>query len=110
MTGSTNDREPTREEVDQMSGLVVLEFGADWCPFCQAARPLVDALLARHPQLRHIKVQDGPGRPLGRSFRVKLWPTFVFLREGRVLRMEIRPGGAEIAEAFAELAGSPAPS
>ena len=30
--------EPTRDEVDHMPGLVVLEFGADWCPHCQAIR------------------------------------------------------------------------
>ena len=26
---------------------------------------------------------DASGRPLGRSFKVKLWPTLVFLRDGR---------------------------
>lgn len=63
------------------------------------------AELRRHSEVRHIEIEDGPGRPLGRSFRVKLWPTFVFLRDGQVLRVAVRPGGAEIAEGFAELAG-----
>jgi len=31
--------------------------------------------LSQHAQWRHIRVEDGPGRALGRSFRVKLWPT-----------------------------------
>jgi thioredoxin 1 len=48
----------------------------------------------------HVKVEDGPGRPLGRSFRVKLWPSFVFLRDGRVLRQLARPSHAELDEAF----------
>jgi thioredoxin 1 len=56
------------------------------------------ALLSRHPEVRHIKVEDGKGKPLGRSFRVKLWPTLVLLRDGRVVRQLVRPGAAAIAE------------
>jgi thioredoxin 1 len=50
-----------------------------------------------------VKVEDGPGRPLGRSFRVRLWPSFVFLRDGKVLRQLARPSHAELDEAFREL-------
>src|SRR5436190_15407660 len=96
--------EPTREEVDGMRGAVVLEFGASWCPHCQAIRPVMADLLARHPAVRHIAVEDGPGRPLGRSFRVKLWPTLVFLRDGAVRRVAVRPPDEEIERGFAEVA------
>jgi thioredoxin 1 len=65
---------------------VLLEFGASWCAYCQAIQPQLSALLARHPEVRHRKVEDGKGRPLGRSFGVTLWPTLVFLRDGRVVR------------------------
>lgn len=61
------------------------------------------ALLQRHPEVRHLDVEDGRGRPLGRSFRVKLWPTLVFLRAGRVIRQAVRPDPDEIAAGFAEL-------
>ena len=53
-----------------------------WCPL-PGERALVAALPEKHPEVRHLKVEDGPGKPLGRSFRVKLWPTLVFLRDGR---------------------------
>ena len=95
--------EPTREEVDRMAGPVVLEFGASWCPHCQAIQPQMAGLLARHPEVRHVRVEDGPGRPLGRSFRVKLWPTLVFLRDGAVLGIAVRPDAAEIESGFSDL-------
>lgn len=74
-----------------MPGQVVLEFGAAWCPICQGARPLIEGSLAEHPGVRHVRIEDGKGQPLGRSFRVKLWPTLVFLREGREVARVVRP-------------------
>jgi thioredoxin 1 len=95
--------EPMREDVDRMTGPVLLEFGTGWCPHCRAIRPSLDAMLARAPDVQHVRVEDGPGKPLGRSFRVKLWPTLVFLRGGRVVSRLVRPSSEEIAKAFAEL-------
>jgi thioredoxin 1 len=92
--------EPTREEVDQMTGPVVLEFGANWCPHCQAIQAPMGDLLARYPAVRHISIEDGKGRPLGRSFRVKLWPTLVFLRDGHIVHEAVRPSQAEIERGF----------
>ena len=99
------DATPTREEVERMPGLVLLEFGTDWCGFCRAAQPQVTGLLRDHPEVRHVKVEDGPGLPLGRSFRVRLWPNFVLLRDGAVVRQLARPSANELKEAFAALVG-----
>lgn len=93
MTTQTADggNEPSREEVDALAGPAVIEFGAAHCGHCRAAQPLITGALARHPGVRHIKVEDGPGRRLGRSFRVKLWPTLVFLRQGAEVARLVRP-------------------
>jgi thioredoxin 1 len=94
---------PTREEIDRAPGLVLLEFGTDWCGICRAAAPRIAALLREHPQVRHVKVEDGSGRPLGRSFKVKLWPSLVFLKDGVVVRQLARPSDRELKEAFEAL-------
>ena len=95
--------EPARAEVDALAGATVLEFGTNWCGWCRSAQPLIAGAFAAHPDLRHIKVEDGPGRPLGRSFRVKLWPTLVFLKDGQEVARVVRPASlGEVREAVAK--------
>ncbi len=96
--------EPARQEIDRLPGPVLLEFGTSWCGYCQAIQRPLEALLTSFPQVRHIKVEDGKGRPLGRSFRVKLWPNFVFLRDGQVLTQLARPEPEEIRQALEAMA------
>lgn len=86
--------EPSRAEIDALEGPVVVEFGARWCGYCRAVQAPLATVLARHPEVRHVKIEDGPGQPLGRSFGVKLWPTLVFLRDGREVQRLVRPPGA----------------
>ena len=66
---------PAREDVDALPGATVVEFGTNWCGHCTAAQPLISDAFASHRNVRHLKVEDGPGRRLGRSYRIKLWPT-----------------------------------
>lgn len=97
--------DPTRAEIDSMPGAVLLEFGTDWCGHCRRAQPLIAEALAGNATVRHIKVTDGPGRRLGRTFGVRLWPTLVFLRDGRERTRLVRPPAAdEIRRALAAIA------
>ena len=82
---------PERSEVDATPGLLLLEFGANWCGHCQAAQSAIREVLADHPGLDHRKIEDGPGRRLGRSFRVKLWPTLILLGDGQEIARTVRP-------------------
>ena len=58
-------RAPERTELEALEEPALIEFGTPWCGWCRAAQPLIAAALAEHPQVRHIKVEDGSGRPLG---------------------------------------------
>ncbi len=86
--------EPTAEAVAQSRGVLLLEFGVDWCPHCQAAQGPLGEALADAPDVAHWKVEDGKGRPLGRAFGVKLWPTLVVLRDGQEVARLVRPRSA----------------
>ena len=102
--------EPSRAEIDALAGPALLEFGTSWCGWCRAAQPKIAEALASHPRVRHIRIEDGSGRPLGRSFGVKLWPTLIFLERGVEVARLVRPADAEaIEQALARIDGPAAP-
>ena len=82
---------PLRQEVDRLKGATLVEFGTPWCGHCQRAQPLIEQALVHHDDVVHIKIEDGPGQALGRSFGVKLWPTLLFLRDGQEVARRVRP-------------------
>jgi thioredoxin 1 len=95
---------PSRAEVDGLPGATVIEFGTDWCGYCQNAQASIAKAFETHSGVRHLKIEDGPGRPLGRSFKVKLWPTLIFMRDGAEVARVVRPtGAAQVRDAFAAL-------
>lgn len=96
--------QPERAAIDATTGTVAVEFGTDWCGYCKAAAPLIAAALAERPAVQHIKVEDGSGRPLGRSFRVKLWPTLVILQDGKEVARLVRPADSATVRAALEAA------
>ena len=104
MTHDYAASEPTRAEVDVQRGPVLLEFGSVSCGWCIRAQSLLKGAFATHADVRHIKVEDGSGQPLGRSFGVKLWPTLVFMKDGKEVTRLIRPSRPqEVAEAFGRI-------
>lgn len=99
-----SSKAPSRAELDALPGVTLVEFGTDWCGYCQGAQASIAKALEPHAGLRHLKIEDGPGRPLGRSFKVKLWPTLVFMRDGAEVARVVRPTGtAQIAQALTSL-------
>jgi len=82
--------EPSRDEVNSLKGATMLEFGASWCGYCQAAQTTISAEMAQFPSIRHLKIEDGKGRRLGRSFHVKLWPTLIFMQDGVEIQRLVR--------------------
>ena len=95
---------PTRDQVDHLRGVAVLEFGTPWCGHCLRAQPLIEQALAARADVQHIKVEDGRGQPLGRSYNVKLWPTLIFLHNGQEVARVVRPADMQsVAQALGAL-------
>lgn len=95
---------PSRDDLDHRPGATVVDFGTDWCGHCQAAQAPIATAFADYPNVAHIRIEDGKGRATGRSFGVKLWPTLIFLANGREVARVVRPTDAEpVSQALAEL-------
>lgn len=93
--------EPSRQEIDRLAGATLLEFGNPWCGHCRRAAPLIEQAFIHHSGVRHIRIADASGRRLGRSFGVKLWPTLVFLKDGKEVSRLVRPNDpAAVRKAF----------
>lgn len=92
---SAMDEPYTRTDMDRLTGPAMIEFGATWCGYCQAAQPAIAAALAQHASVRHIRIEDGKGKRLGRTYSVKLWPTLILLKNGMEVERLVRPADVE---------------
>ena len=95
MSEAPETSEPSREQLDALTTPTLIEFGAGWCGHCQAAQPLIADALAAFPMIAHHKIEDGPGRRLGRSYKVILWPTLIFLDQGKEVGRLVRPANQQ---------------
>ncbi|QSP94999.1 thioredoxin family protein [Marinobacter salinisoli] len=81
----------SREELNQSAGPMVIEFGTNWCGICRGAQAAIKTAMDNHPDIPHVKVEDGKGRRLGRTFGVKNWPSLIFLKNGEEMARVVRP-------------------
>ncbi len=108
LTAVYAETEPARAQINALEEATVIEFGSPDCGHCSAAQPLIAQAFAGHPDVAHIKIEDGRGRRLGRSFAVKLWPTLIFLRQGKEVERLVRPSDSStIEEALRQIDVSP---
>lgn len=80
-----------RSDIEATPGALLLEFGVGWCGHCQAGEPAISQAVQSCASLAHLRIEDGPGRALGRAFKIKLWPTLVLLQDGQELGRLVRP-------------------
>ncbi|CUB04323.1 thioredoxin family protein [Marinomonas fungiae] len=85
----------TLEQITALEGDVVLEFGTSWCGYCKRAQPLIEEVMDDFTDVGHVKIFDGQGKPVGRHFQVKLWPTLILLHNGEEVGRVVRPDSAD---------------
>ena len=65
---------------------VVLEFGADWCPFCRQMRPIVEAVALEHRDtfiIGQLDIDENP-HTTGK-YKVQAIPAYIVFRDGAVV-------------------------
>lgn len=65
---------------------VVVEFWAEWCPFCRQMKPVVEAVASEHSETFTVARLDiEANRQTTGTYRVQGIPTYIVFRDGEVV-------------------------
>jgi thioredoxin 1 len=82
-------------EVPQQ-GAVVIDFFATWCGPCKRIAPIFETLADKfYPKVQFFKVDVDESPELAEKFNISAMPTFVFLKDGKIVK---RVEGADMVE------------
>lgn len=65
--------------------LIVVDFAASWCPPCKFMSPILSELAKKLPGVVFLKVDVDELKSVAEDWAVEAMPTFVLMKEGKVL-------------------------
>ncbi|OON20171.1 thioredoxin [Opisthorchis viverrini] len=66
--------------------LIVVEFYADWCPPCRLISPIFANMEVEFPDAVFFKINADNNEELVKEYNINSLPTFIFMRDGKVIR------------------------
>uniref|UniRef100_UPI0025882377 thioredoxin family protein n=1 Tax=uncultured Secundilactobacillus sp. TaxID=2813935 RepID=UPI0025882377 len=68
------------------TGLVIIDFGADWCPPCQMMAPIIESAAVDFAgQIQFKKVDIDASPEIAQAFDIQGIPTFLVKKEGHLI-------------------------
>ncbi|KAH7846105.1 hypothetical protein Vadar_010015 [Vaccinium darrowii] len=72
-------------EAKNIPKLMVVDFSATWCGPCKMMEPVINAMSAKFTEVEFIKIDVDELKDVAQEFGVKAMPTFVLLKQGKVV-------------------------
>ncbi|MBC7887435.1 MAG: thioredoxin fold domain-containing protein [Ferruginibacter sp.] len=103
--GRSDEKQMTIDELDKAiegSKLVLVDFGAEWCPPCKKMEPVLKSLRDNYPdKFTLVKVDGGRDEAILKKYKVTALPVFIVFKNGKqVWRKEGVAEEKEIAKLF----------
>jgi thioredoxin 1 len=83
------NNENFKAEVEEYSGLVLIDFYADWCGPCRMLAPVFDELAGENPDVKFCKVNVDEQPQLARQFNVTNIPMVAFVKNNTFADLSI---------------------
>lgn len=84
--GNSDAPQMTQTEFQQKinaDSLVLVDFGAEWCPPCKKMEPVIEQLLKENTTIKLVKVDGGRDLDLLKTYNVDALPVFIAYKNGK---------------------------
>ena len=78
-----------KSEVEDFSGLAVIDLYADWCGPCRMLAPVLDELEGEYPEVKFCKINVDNEPELAKAFNVKNIPMVALVKDNTFVDMSI---------------------
>ena len=78
-----------KSEVEEASGLVLIDFFASWCGPCRMIAPVLQELEDEMPEVKFCKVDVDESPELARMFKVESIPLLALVKDNTFLDMSL---------------------
>ena len=82
-------KENFEAEVLNANGVVVVDFGANWCGPCKSLVPILDEVVEEDPSKKIVKVDIDEQEELATQYKIMSEPTLLVFKNGEIVDKSI---------------------